>query len=348
LSRELGNCELFWLVENESPDYSSELSIENAGLRYLAKQSFGGDFDEEIGFIASHFSSFRNIDNFDVSDLEMIISNSSLHISSEDFLFDLICERGFLEHFRLFEYVEFEFISPDRIRQFVDQVEKLDIAPNSLVLQKLYKRLVLPVDTRSLKRGRSRRCEDCRRICFFPDSDPLDGIISHLARQCGGNVHEQNVVIVTSSPTYSNEASRAANNAADLRNDSLFYSHYRPSSSDIPHTRNNWICYNFKERTVIPSHYVVRSRNDEWGRPGSFNLKSWVVETSLDGTNWIEIDHKESNSQLDDKNVIATFEVSRREECHFLRLVNIGRNHAFNDAVVISGLEIFGALIEPE
>jgi hypothetical protein len=90
----------------------------------------------------------------------------------------------------------------------------------------------------------------------------------------------------------------------------------------------------------------VRSRNDGWGQTGSFNLKSWVVETSLDGTNWIEIDCKQNNSQLDDRNVTVRFEVSRSEECGFLRLVNIGRNHSGNDALVISALEIFGTLIE--
>jgi hypothetical protein len=68
----------------------------------------------------------------------------------------------------------------------------------------------------------------------------------------------------------------------------------------------------------------------------------------LDGTNWIEIDCKQNNSQLDDRNVTVRFEVSRSEECRFLRLVNIGRNHAGNDAMVISALEIFGNLIEPD
>jgi hypothetical protein len=121
LSRELGNAELFWPIENGYPNDSSELSIENAVLRYLAKQSFGGDFDQEVAFITSNFSGVQNIGKLEVSDLEMIISDTSLRISSEDFLFDFICERGFLEHFRLFECVKF-CVSADRISHFVEQV----------------------------------------------------------------------------------------------------------------------------------------------------------------------------------------------------------------------------------
>jgi len=29
--------------------------------------------------------------------------------------------------------------------------------------------------------------------------------------------------------------------------------------ADIEHTRNNWICYDFKNRIIIPTHYTIRS-----------------------------------------------------------------------------------------
>jgi hypothetical protein len=82
--------------------------------------------------------------------------------------------------------------------------------------------------------------------------DAPDGIIAHLTRECGGNVHDRHVVEVTCgsfedepqganphSGAYNNEDLAAAKNAADLEAGSLFYSAYRLSPEDIPHTRNN-------------------------------------------------------------------------------------------------------------
>jgi hypothetical protein len=90
--------------------------------------------------------------------------------------------------------------------------------------------------------------------------------------------------------------------------------------------------------------YSIRS-NYNGGLNGS-HPKSWLVETSINGEDWIEIDHREDNPHLNGMNVTMTFQVSRNEVCRFARFVNIGRNHARNDALVISSFEIFGYLVE--
>jgi hypothetical protein len=181
-----------------------------------------------------------------------------------------------------------------------------------------------------------------------------DGIIAHITRECGGNVHDRNVVEVTSgsfeivganphSGAYKNDPRCAAKNAADLETSSYFHSAFRNSSEDIPHTRNNWICYDFKERRIMPTHYTIRTFH---GGPGDEHLKSWLVETSLDGKDWREVDHKEKNKHLNGRYFTATFAVAGGGECRFIRLVNIGRNHQRNDILLISAWEIFGSLVE--
>jgi hypothetical protein len=87
----------------------------------------------------------------------------------------------------------------------------------------------------------------------------LDGIIARLTRQCGGNVHDQAVVEVISSRPWNGTGDFAANNVADLRGSSFFRSDGQPSG-DISHTRNNRICYDFRRRRIVPTHYAVRSR----------------------------------------------------------------------------------------
>jgi hypothetical protein len=186
--------------------------------------------------------------------------------------------------------------------------------------------------------------------------DVPDGIIAHLTRECGGNVHDHHVVDITSgsfeketeganphSGAYNNDPSLATKNAADLETYSRFLSAYRHYSEDIPHTRNNWICYDFKERRIMPTHYTIRTNDDS---PGWAHLKSWLVETSMDGENWREVAREEDNKQLNGKRFTATFPVAGSGECRFIRLVNIGRNHFDEDSILISAWEIFGNLIE--
>jgi hypothetical protein len=99
----------------------------------------------------------------------------------------------------------------------------------------------------------------------------------------------------------------AAKNAADLETGSLFQSAHREHTEDILHTRNNWICYNFKERRIVPTHYTIRT---DWGGKCSSHLKSWLVETSTDGENWREVAREEDNKQLNGEYFTATFPIA--------------------------------------
>jgi hypothetical protein len=93
----------------------------------------------------------------------------------------------------------------------------------------------------------------------------------------------------------------------------------------------------------VPTHYTIRSY---FGLPGGLHLKSWVVETSVDGENWREVAREEDNEQLNGSRFTGTFTVAGGGACRFIRLVNIGRNHNGDDCLCISAWEIFGSLLE--
>jgi hypothetical protein len=186
--------------------------------------------------------------------------------------------------------------------------------------------------------------------------DVPDGIIAYLTRECGGNVHDHNVIEVMSgsfetetqganphSGAYGNTPDNAAKNAADMEADSHFCSAYRNPSEDIPHTRNNWVCYDFKGRRIVPTHYAIRTCP---GGAGGSHLKSWLVETSTDGKSWREVAREENNMELNGRKFTKTFAVAGGGECRFIRLVNIGRNQYGQSAIYISAWEIFGSLVE--
>jgi hypothetical protein len=138
------------------------------------------------------------------------------------------------------------------------------------------------------------------QICPFQQSAPLDGIIAHLSRKCGGNVHDRGIVNVTSSSRLGGSPTWDGKNAFDLKSSSVFHSDGRWDAHSIPHTRNQWISYDFQETKIIPTQYSIRSRADPCAADGS-HPKSWLVEVSMDGSNWTEIDHqkKHDNSECD-------------------------------------------------
>jgi hypothetical protein len=170
---------------------------------------------------------------------------------------------------------------------------------------------------------------------------PWEGIIGHLTRECRGNVDDRGVVGVSSSRLYKDKPKYAARNVVDLEDAySVFISGSRWGPSSIPHVRNNWIGYDFKNRRVVLTHYAIRS--SLFGP----HLRSWLVETSVDGQNWVEFDYRENNTELNGSGATRTFGTARSGECRYIRLVNIGRNHDDNDRIAISAWEIFGSLIE--
>jgi hypothetical protein len=187
------------------------------------------------------------------------------------------------------------------------------------------------------------------------DIDVHAGIVARLTTECRGNVHDCHVVQVTCesfeketyganphSGAYGNRPDYNAKNAADLTTGSYFSSAYREKKEDIPHTRNNWVCYDFERRRVVATHYTVRTY--AFG-PGCSHLKPWLVETSADRKSWREVAREEGTNRLNESLFTAIFTVASGRECRFIRLVQIGRNHWVDDQLNISAWEIFGRLI---
>jgi hypothetical protein len=185
----------------------------------------------------------------------------------------------------------------------------------------------------SKREAREPRSARNRGIKFAPSqSAPLSGIIAYLTEKCGGNVHDQGVVDITASGTWKGHLPK---NAADLTADSNFLSSLQEDS---------WICFDFRDKTVKPTHYTLRS---SWqGKRGGNNLKEWVLEGSTDGQNWVRLDRRKNNDLLNDRSAMAIFPVANPEAVNMIRLRQTGQNHGGTDGLVIASLELFGTLIE--
>jgi hypothetical protein len=170
---------------------------------------------------------------------------------------------------------------------------------------------------------------DVRPGCFLLKEDkPLDGIISYLTRKYGGNVHEKGIVTITSKSVVECDHPPHVSDLADLHSNSHFTSRNEPGQ---------WVCWDFHELRVRPTHYTIYGPN----------LRSWMLESSLDGETWIEFDRKTDTDDLEfDSDRLASFACSKWTECRFIRLTQTDKNHDRNDYLMIEGFEFFGTLIE--
>jgi hypothetical protein len=160
--------------------------------------------------------------------------------------------------------------------------------------------------------------------------------IAHLTRECGGKVDERGVMAVTSSKCWDDHPRRAARNVMNLEDCSEFLSAYSDKADDIPDTRNNWACFDFEERRIMPTHYTIQTT--QYGP----HLRYWDVKTSADADNWQEVDHRKDSGWW----LSRTFAVVARAPARFIRLVQIGCSHRCDDRLVIETWEIFRSLVE--
>jgi hypothetical protein len=157
----------------------------------------------------------------------------------------------------------------------------------------------------------------------LPAPKSVEGIIAHLTQKCRGNVHDAGIVTITSKSI----TQGALRCLADLNSATGSW------SNDAP---NEWVCWNFGNLRVRPTHYTIYSC---W-------LSSWLLEGSLDGVEWIEIDRRTDNFDLEEKPWLASFPTSNSPLCGFIRLTQTGENHKGNNELIIAALEVFGMLLE--
>ena len=105
---------------------------------------------------------------------------------------------------------------------------------------------------------------------------------------------------------------------------------------------NNWLCFDFKDRKVIPTAYCLTEGSD----PASYHMRSWSLEGSNDHWDWTEIDRHEDSDELtyDDQWVDAGFDVECHEAYRFLRLRFL--DDWDNAGEYLCGFDVFGRVIE--
>jgi hypothetical protein len=117
----------------------------------------------------------------------------------------------------------------------------------------------------------------------------MNGIISYLTRKNHRNVHDKGIVLMTAKSVGKGDVK----NLVDVASDSKF------RSKDEP---NQWIRWEFRDSLVQPTHYTIRSSKGNY-------LKSWLVEGSMHGEGWTELDRRKNDRHLAWRFNIYSFDI---------------------------------------
>jgi hypothetical protein len=105
---------------------------------------------------------------------------------------------------------------------------------------------------------------------------------------------------------------------------------------------NQWIEWNFKTAQIEPTHYSITTTGDE---SGEGHLQNWVLEGRNAQEKWRVLDERRSDSQLNGKSRIVTFDIKTRLRIRKIRLRQIGQNHDGTHELAFVALEFFGDLL---
>ena len=173
------------------------------------------------------------------------------------------------------------------------------------------------------------------------ETHQFHGVIRYLTEKCGGNVHKEGIVNITSSSIIKESSTFDDGypdpfNVADLDNiESSFASDYE---------KNAWLCYDFIQRRVKPSHYSIRTYVG-----GPNHLRSWRIEGSNDKMKWSKLDEQVSSELFDNIGKSITFHINKTVKVDFYRFLRVklaGPTITGIHILNVSALEFFGEVAE--
>lgn len=117
-------------------------------------------------------------------------------------------------------------------------------------------------------------------------------------------------------------------------------------------SQNSWICFDFLDRAIVPTHYTLRHYTQ-----ASYALRNWVLEGSTDGEEWTLLRTHTNDTSLAARDATKTWALDGSDDpsgnsappstpFRKFRVRMTGPNSSNSWHLVCSGFEIFGKLID--
>lgn len=293
---------------------------------------------EEIDFISTHFYEMNEqkdkLMNLKTSTIEQIIQNPKLQLKSENqlisFINDLYSKNSTFAF--LYEYVHFTYVSSIKIAEFLTIFDINDITYETW--KAISNRLEQDVVKKDNSSKFTTRYHEKGIQINYEENREFHGIIDYLRNNSKEDIY--NIIDITSSSI------RNSNEALSPRNAILFDDKTKDFISDD--LEDSWICFDFKDHSVIPKSYTIRSYNRS---PSLHHPKSWVIEGSNDKENWVIIDEQRESGVLNRRDQIHTFVIKNQnsKDFRYLRMRQTTLNWVGNHQLCMGSIEFYGTLI---
>lgn len=197
-------------------------------------------------------------------------------------------------------------------------------------------------DKKKDKKKEEKEEEDKKIMNFeYNGHENFNGIMKYLYNQTHSNIHDNGTIEITSNSS-DNSTSSGPRNLADFGKEQSF----RSNKTDL-----TTLCFDFKERSIQPTAYTIKSCAAHISTKGPF-LRNWVIEVSNDNKEWTEIDQHSDDTSLKKSLTIVTFNVKEKVKkfYRYIRLRQTGNSWELNGTgkrIIIRGMEFFGKMKMP-
>ena len=328
-------------ISNIKSGFNKESLQNNCLMHNFKNRDIIKSIEEEIQFISSHFYELdrKAIKKLNTRYIFEILKQHNLKIESEDELIDIINEiylerRGkeeddlYENEFsvrNLYEFVLFDFLSAQKLREFKEIFEFEDIT------LKIWESIIDRALNAERKEPSTERYKSKSKIFKIIENRDFEGIIRHLTEETGGNIHDNGTIEVTSNSIC---GSCHPKNLLDF-NEKEYY--------EANGSTGAWICFDFKNWSVKLTNYSIKSYNSSVNGP---HLKSWTIEVSNDGKTWKKIDEHKDCQTLNGPRITGTFEVEPNDFSRYIRLNQTDKTWSSSGYLWFYYIEFYGFLQE--
>lgn len=326
-------------IELHDSTIETELTLENV-FEFLKNHeknpiAYADSIKKEIEFISENFFNIskeqeEELLKLQMKTLEEILESPKIQLESEDQLISIInklyTQNSNFSHF--YEYINFLNVTSKKMNEFINIYDINDI--NNKIWTKISDRLQQPTVKTSEIFDKS--VARYLKHDFLYENQDFKGIINYLRLKTKGKI--ENEISITSSSNYGTDFASNVSLFDDI--DRVFQS---------GNQQNAWICFDFKEKRVIPFHYSIRSYYHY--SKNAHHPRTWVIEASNDSERWEQIDEQKDCEGLNGRYLSETFKIKNDDnrEFRYIRMRQTGPSWAGSNYLTIDSFELYGSLV---
>ena len=167
----------------------------------------------------------------------------------------------------------------------------------------------------------------------------FNGILTKLGQGNAMDALSNGIIDITVSSVISSRGCVQPKNVLNYGNDlQVFESKHEP---------NSWLCIDFKDNKVNPSHYSIKTT--KYGNKDNHIPQNWDIEGSNDHKHWDLLDSRRKEESIHKAATANTFAITNSANKHnyykYLRIIQRGKNTGNDDDLFFSSIEFFGNYI---